>query len=373
MKIKPIVILFLLCIQLQFLAGQQMPKLGSTLSKEEMMKISLSSKQKQKILDALVEQIRGNYILENKRESTVSELIKRSKTKEFKQSNDAYSYLTTLTSSLREITNDAHFNIWYNPQMYEMMEQFSNGANGQGRVMRGAPSGNQGARSRRGGSGPQMRRGPMGWPDGRENNYFFKNLEILDGNVGYLKLEKIPVLDNAKSTVDASMAFLANTDAVIVDLRNNPGGFEGFISYFMSYFYPDGEKKLLFTRENIMRGGASEYYTEESLPGSRLNKVPLYVLINENTGSAATNMTYNLQKHDRAIVVGRTTEKGIMGAHSAMPMPLADNFMATIPIGTITHSKTKTNWNFTGVVPDIETEEDAKQVAHEAALKTLKK
>jgi hypothetical protein len=58
----------------------------------------------------------------------------------------------------------------------------------------------------------------------RRGNYGFKKAEILPGNVGYVKFNEFVDTDLAGPTAAGAMAFVANADALIIDLRENGGG-----------------------------------------------------------------------------------------------------------------------------------------------------
>jgi len=58
----------------------------------------------------------------------------------------------------------------------------------------------------------------------RKQNGAIPKVEILDGNVGYMRVNGVPPLDLARSAVAAAFAFLHNTDALIIDNRGNGGG-----------------------------------------------------------------------------------------------------------------------------------------------------
>lgn len=331
-------------------------------TREESEAVKISEDQKRAVIDKLKDSIVEGYILRDKANGAADRIEEKFSSGAYKETGDAYSFGRALTMDLRAITNDAHFNVLYHPLLFERLEQMARAASA-------AASGNGGQTN--GGSGGGQRTASAQLPPSRDSkkNFYFRQLEVLEGNVGYLKLELIPQINEAKPTLDSAMGFLANTDAMIIDLRDNPGGFGGFISYFMSYFFPS-EKILLFKRD-LSIGDSQEFYVETDLPNRRLDKIPVYILINQRTGSAATNLSYTMQKHGRAIVVGQTTGAGSLGAHSAGPFTLADGFVATIPIGRVVHPKTNSNWNTTGVVPDLPTEGDAKEAAHNAALEKL--
>src|SRR5205814_4826890 len=71
--------------------------------------------------------------------------------------------------------------------------------------------------------------------------------------------------------------------------------------------------------------------------------------------SAAEEFTYNLQTQKRAIIVGETTGGG---AHPGGPQPINDHFAVWVPSGRAVNPITKTNWEGTGVKPDIEVPAD---------------
>ncbi|REJ76105.1 MAG: hypothetical protein DWQ47_10815 [Acidobacteria bacterium] len=327
-------------------------------TREEAEAVKITEDQKRAVVDELKNSIVEGYILRDRAKELADHIERKFASGAYKDNGDAFAFGRALTMELREYTNDQHFNVIYHPQLVERLEQMTRAA---------SADDNDGT-----GESPGARRGPppgMTRSSDSKKNFFFRKLEVLDGNVGYLKLELIPQINEARPTLDSAMGFLGNTDAMIIDLRDNPGGFGGFISYFMSYFFP-AEKTLLFSRE-MRIGDTQEFYTETELPNKRLDKIPVYILINERTGSAATNFSYTMQKHGRATVVGATTGAGKIGAHSAGPFTLADGFVATIPIARVVHAKTNSNWNMTGVVPDLPTEGDAIETAHNAALEKL--
>lgn len=331
-------------------------------TKEEAEAVKITEDQKRAVIDKLKESVLEGYILRDKARDLAVRIEAKFAAGDYKAHGSAYAFGRALTLDLRSITNDPHFNVLYHPLLFERLEQMASAASANG-------SGNGAQRSGDSGGG---QRAPAAQPPpstDNKKNFFFRRLEVLEGNVGYLKLELIPQINEAKPTLDSAMGFLGNTDAMIIDLRDNPGGFGGFISYFMSYFFP-AERTLLFKRE-LSIADSQEFYVETDLPNKRLDNIPVYILINNRTGSAATNFSYTMQKHGRAIVVGQTTGAGSLGAHSAGPFTLADGFVATIPIGRVVHPKTNSNWNTTGVVPDLPTEGDAKEEAHKAALEKL--
>ena len=71
----------------------------------------------------------------------------------------------------------------------------------------------------------------------RRNNFGFREVRILDGNIGYLDLRSFSHIKYAKEAAVAAMNFLSNADALIIDLRNNGGAFPSMVQFITSYFY----------------------------------------------------------------------------------------------------------------------------------------
>ncbi len=313
--------------------------------------VEITPKTKKAIQRKLVKHIKENYAFPGEVENIKEMLSKLVKSDEYKNANTTSLFGRLVTGALREFTNDPHFNVLYNPQMFGPLEAINNGDEGEAEGI---------SLSAMTGGSPDLKR-----------NFNFQKLEVLPGNIGYMRITQIPNINQAKPTLDAAMAFLQHTDAFILDLRSNPGGVGGFISYLGSYFFPE-EKKLLFTREFPAYDSTTYFYTEPELPGKRLEEQPLYVLIDRFTGSAATNFSYFMQKHGRALIVGEITGEGREGGHSAGGFALAEGFIATVPIAKVVHPVTGTDFGMTGVVPDYPTDpEEALTEANKLILQSL--
>ena len=316
--------------------------------------VELSQKQKKSISALMTKQIKDNYAFPEEFENIKAMIADLEKSEEFKETKKASEFGSLMTSALRDFTNDPHFNVIYSPPMFENINQMLSAGSGNG--------------NRR---GPQVSSSMgRGLPD-EKRNFNLSKLEVLPGNIGYLKLDRMPNIRLASSTVDAAMSFLKHTDAFILDLRGNPGGIGGFTPYLASYFFSD-ERKLLFTREFPAYDSTSYFYTEEKLPSERFIDQPLYILIDRFTGSAASNLSYTLQNHGRAKVIGEVTGEGVAGGHSAGMFPLQSGFVATVPIANVVHPETGTNWSMTGVVPNTKIASSlALDEAHKLALTEL--
>ncbi len=198
----------------------------------------------------------------------------------------------------------------------------------------------------------------------RRRNYGFSKLEILDGNVGYLDLRGFISADIGGDTAVAAMAFLANTDAVIIDLRRNGGGDPTMIQLLSSYFFEEPTHLNSFQwrgKEQI-----DQFWTLPHVPGKKLVDTPLFVLTSNRTFSAAEEFTYNMKNLERATIVGQTTGGG---AHPGGVHDIEGMISVFIPGGRAINPITGTNWEGTGIAPHVEVAVDkALEEAHRLAL-----
>ncbi|HTN49307.1 MAG TPA: S41 family peptidase [Burkholderiaceae bacterium] len=197
--------------------------------------------------------------------------------------------------------------------------------------------------------------GPFGSPRAmQQSNYGFERLQRLPGNIGYLDLRFFMDGSAAADVAIASMNWLANSDALIVDLRRNGGGEPEMIRFIQSYLF-DAPTLLntLHWRDDSVRGGyrIEEFRTSEEVPGRRYGqKKPVWVLTSDFTFSGGEEFAYNLQALKRGTVIGQTTGGG---AHPGDLFPLGHGMSVHLSTGRAVNPLTKANWEGTGVTPDI--------------------
>ena len=199
-----------------------------------------------------------------------------------------------------------------------------------------------------------------------QRNYGISRVERLAGNVGLIEIRYFyrPEWD-AEDTIISAMNFLANMDALIVDLRKCQGGNPSGVALVSSYLF-EGEAVHLNSLYWRDEDRTEEYWTRPDVPGPRIGEKPVYVLTSEKTFSAGEEFTYNLQALKRITVVGETTSGG---AHPGSPFRLHPHFEGFIPMGMAVNPVTGTNWEGVGVSPDLAVPADtALDRAHKLAL-----
>jgi hypothetical protein len=201
---------------------------------------------------------------------------------------------------------------------------------------------------------------------GRLDNFGIRRVERLDGNVGYLDLHRVPVPANAGPAIAAAMELVAGTYALIIDLRHNGGGSPEGVVFWCSYLF--NERPTHFN--DIFRadtGETRQFWALPYVPGTRYVDRPVYVLTSSHTFSGGEDFCYTLQALGRAQVIGETTGGG---AHPTRPFPISAAVHIAIPFARSVNPVTGTNWQGTGVVPDVAVPEaEAYDVAYGQALR----
>ncbi len=180
-------------------------------------------------------------------------------------------------------------------------------------------------------------------------NCGFVKAEQLANNVGYLKFNMFADPDVCGATASAAMNFLANTDALVIDLRDNGGGDPAMVTYISSYLFSKRTHlNDLWTRRT---NETKEYWTNADVSGKRLaDDKPVFVLTSSHTFSGGEEFTNNLKALKRATIVGETTGGG---AHPVAGQRINDHFIIGVPFARAINPITKTNWEGTGVEPDV--------------------
>ena len=295
---------------------------------------------RQQVIDGAIEHMQRGYIFEDVAANMAAALRAHAKAGAYDAITSGAEFAALLTTHVREVSKDKHLRILYNPE-------------GLGGVR--APATDE-ERARRVAAE-------------RRGNFGLHRVERLDGNVGYIELRGFSGSQEAGAAVAAAMNLLANTDALIFDLRRNGGGSPVTIGFISSYLF-DKPVHLndFYVRET---GRRHSFHTSATVDGRRYGQSkPVYVLTSNRTFSAAEEFTYNLKNLKRAVIVGETTGGG---AHPGGVRPITDHFGIWLPTGRAINPITGTNWEGVGIAPDIAVDPaEALRAAHLDALKKIR-
>lgn len=138
---------------------------------------------------------------------------------------------------------------------------------------------------------------------------------MLRPGVGYIDMTRGFNYDTAQGLQDAlEVLNQRGMTSLVLDLRNNPGGFLDQAINVASAFLPQGQ--LILTQKG--RNGLNDRSYRSNNPTP--DRTPLVILVNDYTASASEIVAGAMQDHDRALIVGQTSfGKGLV--QSIIPLP----------------------------------------------------
>ena len=297
------------------------------------------------IVTKALELLRANYVFPEQAGQAATAIEARLEAGEY-DDLDEITLTERLTRDLQEITGDRHLRV------------VLGGGPGPRRQRIGEPEEPKDHEARR----LAMRR------MGRLDNFGIRQVERLDGNVGYLDVRRVAVPANAGPAIGAAMELVAGTYALIIDLRHNGGGAPEGVVFWCSYLLDERPTHLndIFHADT---GETRQFWALPYVPGTRYLDRPVFVLTSGRTFSGGEDFAYTLQALGRATVVGETTGGG---AHPTRGFPISAAVHIGIPFARSVNPVTGTNWQGTGVVPDVPADaERACDVAYAQALEKV--
>jgi carboxyl-terminal processing protease len=148
---------------------------------------------------------------------------------------------------------------------------------------------------------------------------------MADATTGYVRLSEFGMSAAAEVHTALKQLKKAGAKRVILDLRNNPGGYVFSAVDLASEFFP--RETVVFRTKGRKRDVDTSYVTKSD--GDFLD-LPLVVLINEHSASAAEALAASLQDHDRALLIGRRSFGKALMQIDFPVMPLGDDLHLTI-------------------------------------------
>ena len=181
----------------------------------------------------------------------------------------------------------------------------------------------------------------------KRNAHF--SYEYISDKVGYLKFNEFKQSGRAFRQMQQAMEALADSDTLIIDLRDNGGGSPQMVEYLASYFFSEPTLLNTFYDRNGRVTGRVKTF-RQSLSEHFAVNVNLYILTSDFTFSAAEGFSYHLQAAGKATIVGEVTGGG---AHPITRQFVEPDIRLTIPIIRAYNPITQSNWEGKGVIPDI--------------------
>jgi len=295
------------------------------------------------IIATLKQKISEEYVFPDKAKLIVDRLSDKERRGAYRGLNDLSQLGAALTEDLRQPTSDLHLTVRTTTEVLPANEEGPHRTPEMDRIM--------------------LERF-------KASNFGVKKVDTLPGNIGYLDLREFAAIEFAEPTLGAAMTQLADTDALIVDLRHNGGGDPHTVAFVTSYLF-DGRTHLndMYWRKS---GSTDAFWTRDEVPGKRFGGAKkVYVLTSKRTFSGAEEFSYNLKQLKRATIIGETTRGG---AHPGGGHRLHPHMFVFIPSGRAINPISKTSWEGTGVTPDIKVAaDDALRTAQRVALQELLK
>lgn len=165
--------------------------------------------------------------------------------------------------------------------------------------------------------------------------------EMLDGQIGYIKIANFDTRCAEETNAAMDELIAQDAKALIFDVRNNGGGYKNELVKVLDKILPEG---ILFQSE--------DYQGSKQIDRSDADCIdlPMAVLVNQDSYSAAEFFAAAIQEYDWGTVVGtKTVGKG----NFQTAFTLSDGSMLNLSIGKY-YTPQGRSLTDTGITPDVE-------------------
>jgi len=281
--------------------------------------VTLDAAARARVIQRVTALLKDSYVFAETANEMSADLQKRERRGEYRAITDGEAFASRLTEELRAVSHDRHLEVRFSLVVPPP----------------GEPQPHPEAEA-------ELRR------ELAAVNCGFEKAEHLRPNIGYLKFNTFADAAICGATAAAALNFLADSDVLILDLRDNHGGRGGMVELIASYLFE--EPTHLNDAYNRHDNATTESWTLPYVPGRKFIGKPVFVLTSRGTFSAAEDLSYALKNLRRATLIGETTGGG---AHPIEPHRIDDHFSLIVPVARSISPITKTDWEGVGVEPDI--------------------
>ena len=203
------------------------------------------------VIQDIIRLSREKYVYPEMGEKIAAQMQARLESGAYDDITDESDLAFGLTSDLQSISNDHHWSVVYDPAGAAGMVDPENE--------------------------PDRERLVRYQEMARKSNYGFERVEHLKGNIGYIDLRSFEPAEYGGETAVAAMNLVANSDALIIDLRKNHGGFPSMVQLIISYL-TDPEAIHINSFYYHLTDDTQQFWTFPHVPGKRRPDMPVFVL-----------------------------------------------------------------------------------------------
>jgi C-terminal processing protease CtpA/Prc len=282
---------------------------------------TLDKSSKIQVITSIINELEQGYIFPRKAVKVAEKLRSREQKNEYQDIDDANEFAKTLTEHLQLAAGDKHLQVEFSDEIIPT-------------------SSDPKAQEARAAFEMEM------W---RAHNFGIEKIERIKFNMGYLKLTAFGPVKEVGPLLASAMNLLHNTDSLIIDLRGNFGGNEQTVQLLASYLLNQRTHLLDMVKREGNR--TDQHWSSDYVEGQRFGEEKdVYILIDKNSFSAAEDFSYAMKNLNRATLIG---EISAGAANSGDMVRLNEHFNLFLPTARGISPITKTNWEGTGVTPDI--------------------
>jgi hypothetical protein len=297
----------------------------STVNAQELTKPAISS-----AIDKMAREIKEHYVYPQKGATIAAHLMDAHKAGKFVSADSWKELAEATTKWLQDFSHDGHLYVRYDTASCRELLRQQRETGKEEQVSK---------------TGAKEYDPFFYGPSAADRKYGFDSIGVSRDNIGYLHLSEINISRKSLAVLYSAMNAVANTRALVIDLRNNGGGGSDTGAVFESFFLPAKTPLITF----VSRTGEQSTDSTVSWLKEKRYDGPVFILINNGTASAAEAFTFSMKKTGRAIVIGQPSA-GAANMNAWFPVN-EHIFISVSEMAPVWHGTTDT-WERWGIQPD---------------------